>query len=98
MGETRKHGRQTELARRQFYIFIGGMKHLAYIFRSFFVYLVLCVATYLMLRIIVDYSVFKDNVGFLRFKQDYLDIPWWKTAFYIHVFSSIFALLAGFTQ
>jgi hypothetical protein len=94
-GEANRPGK---VFRRQFYIFIGGMKLIAYLFRSFFVYGVLCVATYLMLRIIVDYSAFKDNIGFLRFKQDYLDIPWWKTAFYIHVFSSIFALLAGFTQ
>ena len=40
----------------------------------------------------------QDKVGFLRFKQDYIHILWWKTAFYTHVFSIIFALLAGFTQ
>nr|WP_294946591.1 DUF2306 domain-containing protein [uncultured Mucilaginibacter sp.] len=40
----------------------------------------------------------KDNIGFLQFKQEYLHILPWKIAFYTHVFSVIFALLAGFTQ
>jgi uncharacterized membrane protein len=31
-------------------------------------------------------------------KQDYLHITIWRIAFYIHVFSSIFTLLAGFSQ
>jgi uncharacterized membrane protein len=62
------------------------------------VYLILCAATYLMLKIITEYYGFNEHVGFLRFKQEYLHIRVWKTAFYIHVFSSIFTLLAGFTQ
>jgi uncharacterized membrane protein len=41
---------------------------------------------------------FDSNVGFLRFKQDYIENKLWKAAFYIHVFSAIFLLLAGFTQ
>jgi hypothetical protein len=66
--------------------------------RSLFVYLVLCIATYLMLRILLDYTAFRDDVGFLRFKQAYVGYSWWKVAFYVHVFSAIFALLAAFTQ
>jgi uncharacterized membrane protein len=66
--------------------------------RSFFVYLVLCAGTFLMLRIVVDYTAFRDDVGFLRFKQAYVGYTWWKVAFYIHVFTAILALLAGFTQ
>ena len=58
----------------------------------------MCAATYLMLKLIIEYTSFDDHTGFLRFKQDYLHIRVWKTAFYIHVFSSIFTLLAGFTQ
>ena len=68
------------------------------ILRSFLAYLVLSVATYLMLRMLIDYASFKDNIHFLQFKQDYIHIPLWKAAFYIHVFSSILALAAGFTQ
>jgi Predicted membrane protein (DUF2306) len=74
------------------------LKSTVYIARYFFIYLILCVATFLMLRIIADYTSFRDDVAFLRFKQEYLGNTVWKTAFYIHVFSSIFALLAGFTQ
>ena len=51
-----------------------------------------------MLRMIIDYSSFRSDIHFLTFKQEYIDIPWWKAAFYIHVFSSILALAAGFTQ
>ncbi len=40
----------------------------------------------------------QDNIGFLQFKQAYIHIIPWKIAFYVHVFSAIFALFAGFTQ
>jgi uncharacterized membrane protein len=66
--------------------------------KSFLLYLVLCVATFLMLRMVLDYAALRDNVDFLRFKQAYVGYWWWKSAFYIHVFSAIGALLAGFTQ
>lgn len=46
----------------------------------------------------MGYASFRDDVGFLLLKQDYLDNKVWKAAFYIHVFSAIVALLAGFTQ
>ena len=74
------------------------MKIIGYIARNLIVYLVLCVGTFLMLRTITGYMAFRDDVGFLRFKQDYIDNMMWKAAFYVHVFSAIFALLAGFTQ
>ncbi len=54
---------------------------------------------YLMMRITVQYIPFDADVAFLRIKQtevkslrEYLPI------FYVHVYSSIFVLLAGFTQ
>lgn len=62
------------------------------------VYTLLCVATYLMLRTIVGYTSLDEQYAFLKFKQEYLNITAWKIAFYIHVFTSIFCLLAGFTQ
>lgn len=68
------------------------------ILRSLFAYLLLCMGTYLMLRLIIDYTSFKTDIHFLAVKQEYIHLSWWKTAFYIHVFFSIFALLAGFTQ
>ncbi len=74
------------------------MTLIAPILRSVLVYLVLCVATFLMLRMVLDYTALRDDVDFLRFKQAYVGYWWWKTSFYVHVFSAIGALLAGFTQ
>lgn len=68
------------------------------IFKDVLVYLLLCVGTFLMLKGIMQYVQLRDDVGFLRFKQDYLHIRVWKIAFYTHVFTSILTLLAGFTQ
>lgn len=51
-----------------------------------------------MLKGIIRYIPMQDNIGFLRFKQDYIHILPWKIAFYTHVFSVSFALIAGFTQ
>ncbi len=67
-------------------------------FKLTFIYLMLCIGTFLMLRIIARYLAFDDSTGFLSVKQDYINNTFWKTAFYIHVFSSIFTLIAGFTQ
>lgn len=61
-------------------------------------YFLLSLGCMLMLRIIFPYQSLRDDVGFLEMKTDYLDNQLWKSAFYIHVFSSLFTLLAGFTQ
>ena len=74
------------------------LKNLTFALRIFAAYAVLCVACFLMLRTIVGYTSFRDNVQFLVFKQPYIHNVVWKTAFYIHVFSAVIALLAGFTQ
>lgn len=66
--------------------------------RDIVVYFVLCIATFLMLKMAIVYSGFETNVSFLQLKQDYLHIEIWMIAFYIHVFSSVFALMAGLTQ
>ncbi len=58
----------------------------------------MCLGTFLMLRTIFQYTALDDNIGFLQVKQEYIHIPIWKAAFYIHVFSSVFTLLAGFSQ
>jgi hypothetical protein len=74
------------------------LKSLGFICRIFLVYVALSIACFLMLRTIIGYTSFRDDVQFLRFKQDYIHIPVWKAAFYIHVFSAVIALFAGFTQ
>ncbi|MEP7237693.1 MAG: DUF2306 domain-containing protein [Ferruginibacter sp.] len=54
--------------------------------------------SFLMLRIIFLYIPMQNDVAFLQLKQSYIHIGEWRIAFFVHVFSSIFALLAGFTQ
>ena len=68
------------------------------ILKSFVGYLVLNAGTFLMLKLVIQYSALDDHVGFLQQKQAYLHLKVWKAAFYTHVFSSILTLLAGFTQ
>lgn len=62
------------------------------------VYLVLSAGIFLMIKMIIAYTGFRDDAGFLRFKQDLTGNSLWMTAFYIHVFSAVFCLAAGFTQ
>jgi uncharacterized membrane protein len=66
--------------------------------KNIFIYFLLCAAVFGMLLTAAQYSSFKTDVGFLKFKQDYLDIKIWRIAFYTHVFSSVLCLCAGFTQ
>jgi len=54
--------------------------------------------TFLMARITAEYIPYNMDVGFLRIKQDYIDIDHWRIAFFVHVYASMWALLAGFTQ
>ncbi len=54
--------------------------------------------SFLMLRITWPYRFLDDDVAFLRIKQWIIHNEIWSAAFFIHVFTSIFLLLAGFTQ
>lgn len=54
--------------------------------------------TFLLLKITLVYLPYHTDVGFLKIKQQYLHIDHWRVAFFVHVYSSIFVLLAGFTQ
>ncbi len=54
--------------------------------------------TFLMARITVEYIPYNTDIGFLQIKQDYIDIDHWRIAFFVHVYASMWALLAGFTQ
>lgn len=53
---------------------------------------------WLMLEITLQYIPVKLDVAFLAIKQDYIHFLHYRIAFFIHVFSSVFVLLAGFTQ
>lgn len=65
---------------------------------KYFGILVLAFFSYLMLEIILRYTSFDTDASFLQIKQDFIGNQVWLTAFYVHVFSSLFALLVGFTQ
>lgn len=58
----------------------------------------LAIAVYLMFRLSVPYVSFQKNIDFLATKQNVYHIDYWRYAFYIHVFTSVFVLAAGFTQ
>lgn len=60
--------------------------------------LLLLFFTYRMILLSWPYLAFDDRVAFLRIKQSVVSLTWWKVAFYVHVFTSIFLLAAGFTQ
>ena len=51
-----------------------------------------------MAGITVAYIPYNTDVGFLRIKQQYIGNDSWRTAFFIHVYASIWVLFAGFTQ
>jgi hypothetical protein len=76
----------------------GGKTSLVQLGRAAAVYGLLAVFTFQMVRITAQYWPIRDDVAFLRIKTDYLEIWPWKIAFFVHVFTSLFALVGGFTQ
>jgi uncharacterized membrane protein len=65
---------------------------------NYFGLVVLAFFSVLMLEITWRYIGFNTDASFLQIKQEYISNRAWLSAFYIHVFTSLFALLAGFTQ
>ncbi|MEO5915046.1 MAG: DUF2306 domain-containing protein [Luteolibacter sp.] len=63
-----------------------------------FLWLALAFFTVLMARITLGYWPVRRDAGFLQIKQQYLGIVHWEAAFWVHVFTSMLPLLAGFTQ
>lgn len=53
---------------------------------------------WLMASITLAYIPYNTDVGFLRIKQQYIDIDHWRGAFFVHVYASMWVLFAGFTQ
>jgi hypothetical protein len=54
--------------------------------------------SWLMLKIVLLYTPLRLDIAFLQLKQQYIGIDIWRVSFFIHVFSSMLALMAGFTQ
>ncbi len=65
---------------------------------SLIVFLMLAFFTFQMARITIAYVPYNTDVGFLQIKQQYIDIDHWRIAFFVHVYTSLWVLLAGFTQ
>jgi hypothetical protein len=58
----------------------------------------LLVAVYLMVQLSLPYTALQKNVDFLITKQRVYHISYWRISFYIHVFTSVLVLPAGFSQ
>jgi uncharacterized membrane protein len=54
--------------------------------------------SYLLIAISLQYIPYNTDVAFLRIKQDVIDFPFYKLAFFTHVYTAVFVLPAGFTQ
>lgn len=54
--------------------------------------------SYLLIAISLQYIPYNTDVAFLRIKQDVIDVPFYKLAFFTHVYTAVFVLPAGFTQ
>lgn len=52
----------------------------------------------LLLRISIQYFPLKTNVGFIRTKERFFNDVVWKFFFFIHIYVSVFSLIAGLTQ
>lgn len=75
------------------------LKHFLFDKKLIFWQIVLLFFFVLMMRITLFYIPISSEANFLAIKQtEVTTIPFYLPVFYIHVFSSIFVLLAGFTQ
>jgi len=68
------------------------------VYGNYLLLLLLAFFTALMLEITLQYIPIRTDAAFLQIKQEYIAIIPWRIAFFVHVFSSMFVLIAGFTQ
>ena len=68
------------------------------VYGNYLLLLLLAFFSALMLEITLQYLPIRTDAAFLLIKQEYIDIVPWRIAFFVHVFSSMLVLLAGFTQ
>ncbi len=66
--------------------------------RKLFLWIAVLFFSLLLLQISFQYFPMKTNVGFIRTKQRFFDDHLWKYAFFIHIYVSVFSLIAGLTQ
>lgn len=86
----------TNMSKSDLTLKLSGIKKSNYFYTSFvLIYLFFC---WLMLLITIQYIPYNTDVAFLRIKQDVIDVPFYKLAFFTHVYTTMFVLIAGFTQ
>lgn len=66
--------------------------------RAWVLSLLLAFFSVLMVRITIPYVSLDTDVAFLRIKQWIIGNEVWRVSFFVHVFTSLFLLVAGFTQ
>jgi hypothetical protein len=69
--------------------------------RAYGNYILIVLLTFFMMLMVgttLQYIPIQLDAAFLLVKQQYIHIIPWRIAFFVHVFTSMFALLAGFTQ
>ncbi|MFM9983608.1 MAG: DUF2306 domain-containing protein [Flavobacteriales bacterium] len=70
----------------------------ARIYTHIILYAALAFFSVLMLQITFEYIPIRFDVSFLQTKVEEVQWPYYRVAFYVHVYTSMFALIAGFTQ
>ena len=65
---------------------------------SVFLILIYCFFAYLLVKISLQYIPYNTDVAFLKIKQDVINVPFYKLAFFTHVYTAVFVLPAGLTQ
>ncbi|RFS23325.1 DUF2306 domain-containing protein [Chitinophaga silvatica] len=60
--------------------------------------IIICFGAWLMLRLTIPYAAFDRYTDFLNTKQRVYHLLHWRASFYVHIFVSIFVLLAGMLQ
>ena len=65
---------------------------------KFTFYALLAYFSYLMLLISLQYIPIDFHAAFLNIKEEEIKLPYYQIAFFTHVYTSIFTLIAGFVQ
>jgi len=71
-------------------VFVKVMLAMLLLLYSFFLWL--------MIRITMQYVPVRSDAAFLAIKQEYVHMAHYRIAFFVHVFSALLVLLAGYTQ
>ncbi len=74
------------------------MKHFVTSFLYFLLLLFYAFFCWQLTKITLQYIPINTDVAFLQIKQDYIHLTHYRLAFFVHVFSAVFVLFAGFTQ